>query len=404
MPTIHVNEVLPASTRLKRIRTGSELLFVYELNKYTKKFLGKALSLSDVAITKDLLKSTYFSFVVSEGLEVEVPYQKEDLADYSATSRYFFTKTVEDVDFVKVTEDRVTYAFEYNIAANAVLHGEDRSAAYVSLMAYLVVKAHMEGKNVPVLHIDHKFYNQTELEYVDLDVLRFYGNKLLAGFVDIEYGNSWNQQPEWEAFVIYHRQLGLMNREYTTTEKSRYLRKNFEVGDVVLIYQRKKSPKGKTISILKSCFPAVIRNITDYGVDLEYYPDVETRQTRAMKMGSSTDDNSGNMLGSFYTYDDYDRFNRIKDSFDFTSIGIGTCSFTESRFFIKPIDEDGSHQWLQTPNGHERVFLSTLDAIYAVFKDQEVQFNEEKFLDEYFRKDNRIPKYTQYMQAVNDVQ
>lgn len=398
MSVVGLNDLLPISGRVRKIQTGSELLLAYELGKYAKKMMGLELSLTDVTIAKELLNGEHFSFVVTNGLDVGFVPKREDLIDYSDSAKYFFKNTVEGVAFKSETPEEVVYEFAHNIPANRILHNEDRSAAYVSLVAYLMVKSKFEGVPMPRLVIDHENYSQMELEYVDLFVLKKYGNKILQDLVEVKYSNAWEYQPEWEAFLIHHRQRGLMNTEYTMTEKFKHLRKNFEVGDVVLLYERTKGAKGKTINRLLRCRPAVIRYFDQTQIKLSYYPIVATKFTRRKELGDVAMDFASEGKESIYTTDDYERFITVNETSSLTEIGIGPCTFIEQKFIIKPLDDDGTTQYFRTENGMDMLWLSTLDTIYAVFEDQGVDYNRDKFLQTYFHSKNRVPVYEQYRQ------
>ena len=68
METISLNELL--GLKIKKIFSGSELMFLYELNRYSKEILKKELDLEDVSIVKELKKCDYFSYVYTKGLDV----------------------------------------------------------------------------------------------------------------------------------------------------------------------------------------------------------------------------------------------------------------------------------------------------------------------------------------------
>lgn len=397
MTEITLNELLPK--RIRKIHTGSELLLAYELGKYTRIMLGKELTL-DVTIAKELLQSEHFTFVVQNGLNVGFTPDRETLLDISKNARYFFKGTVEGVAFKSESPEEVVYDFNFNQRANEVLHYDNRSAAYISLLAYLIVKAKAEGVSAPKLRISHMDYNHKELEYVDLFILMHYGNKLFEESMVIEYSKNWGYQPEWEAFVIYHRQRGSMNREYTSVEKYKHLRKNFEVGDVVLLYKRSKPSQGKTINLLKSCFPAVITYFDQNIVKLTYFPIVQTRFTRINDLSSVEQEIEEEGRKSLYSEEDYERFDRPTMTINITELGVDTHTWAEQDFFIKPIDFDGSMQYFKTPTGSTHIHISTLDTIYAVFEDQGVEYNRDKFLAEYFG--NRQPIYDYYKQLMEE--
>jgi hypothetical protein len=397
---ITLNEFIPLDS-LKEITTGSELLLAYELGKYAKEMLGKELSLSGVNISKDLLSGEHFSFVVNNGLDVGFEPDRTELADYSRNAQYFFTKKADGVDLRKETKNEVVYSFEHNTEANHTRN--NRSAAYVSLVAYLMVNSKHDGAQMPKLIIDHETYTHQNLEYVDLFILKNHGNEILKDLVEIKYSQLNEVQPDWEAFVMYHRQKGLMDREYSITEKFNHVKENFEVKDVVLYYERVKPTSSGTIKKLTACYPAVIREINENSIKLSYYPIIQTRLTRHMELAEIDQNFEDEERESIYTKDDYERFDIRNETIQLAEIGVDTCTWIEQSFFIKPIDFDGSEQTFKTKDGVVTVWLSTLDAIYAVFEDRGINdYNKEKFLRTYFQPSNRQPVYDQYVQASKD--
>lgn len=404
LSTVSINELLPVGEKIRKIQTGSELLLAYELSKYSKIMLDKHLSLSDISISKELQNGEHFSFVVTNGLDVGFVPARDTLVDYSKNARYFFEGTVTGVALKKDTEQEVVYSFEHDVNANQVLHGENRSATYVSLLAYLMVRSKRDGVQMPKLVIDHANYNQQELEYVDLFILKSYGNGLLKNRVEVRYSDAWGFQPDWEAFVIKNRQLGLMNAEYTSTEKYKYMKKNFQVGDVVLLYHRTKGAKGKTINKLQYCYPAVIRYFDQNTVKLTYFPMVTTRLTHLMELEEVAQTFEDEGKESIYTHDDYERFTVLTETMSMTEVGVGSCTFTETQFFIEPVDSDGSTQYLETPTGRDRLWMSTLDTIYAVFEDRKVEYNKDRFLQKYFHSKNRVAVYDEYRQDLESAE
>lgn len=396
MAVLSINDFLPTGDKIRKIHTGSELLLAYELDKYSKLYLDSSVSLADISIAKEIQASDYFSFVASSGLDLGFQPATETLSDLTKSIKYFFRETVEGLALKSISDDSVVYDHDFDINANRILYRDNRASGYVSLMAYLMVKAKLEGKPTPRLVIDHERYNQHELEYSDLLILRDYGNRILRNLVDIRHNSSWGLQPEWEAFVMFHRQRGDMDREYTTKDKFKYMRKNFEVGDVVLLYQRSKPTHGRTINQLKSCYPAVIKEFTPTGVKLAHYPIIQTKLTRYTELDSLEQDMESDGKESIYTHDDYARFMESVETYSYTEIGVDLCTWNEPFFFIKPIDSDGSYQYFSTPEGSDKVFLSTFDTIYAVFEDRGVSYNREKFLQTYFPHRGRLPVYDQY--------
>lgn len=399
--TITLGELLPFAGRIRKLLTGSELLFVYELDKYVKLMLDKRLDLTDISILAELKRERHFSFVSTNGLEFDFVPKKEDLADYSSDVRKYFLGTVEGVVFKEETPEKVVFEYYHDVDANRVFRDDHSSMAYISLVAYLIVRSYQQGVPVPKLFIDHGNYNQQELEYADLFILKMYGNRFLEDLVEIEYSENWGYQPEWEAYVMERRQRGHMNNpDYTMRDKFTHLRRNFAVGDVVLYYQRSKPAKGKTINRLTACYPAVIRYFDKTTVVLEYFPIVQTRLTRRMELEEISSNFEEMGKESIYTEDDYERFISTTNTYTLTEIGVGDCTYVEREFFIEPIDFDGTYQYLEIPDGVQCVWLSTLDTIYAVFEDRGVDYDKERFLQKYFK--NREPVYEQYKREVEE--
>ena len=83
-------------------------------------------------------------------------------------------------------------------------------------------------------------------------------------------------------------------------------------------------------------------------------------------------------------------------------IGVAELTYTELRFFIRPLDFDGTLQWFKTEEGFEQIWCSTPDTIYAVFEDRGIKYNKDKFVDTYFTQRKRIPVYEKYRKYMDD--
>lgn len=395
MESIKLKDILPKGKKLKRVVNGSELLFLYELDKYTKQLLGKKLSLEGVTILKSLQKERLFSFVTYQGLDVGFDVDMSALKPYGDIAKSLFTDTVEGIVFKEDTDELVHYDFSVAPRENRKLNGDNRESAYISLVAYVIVRAYEEGKQLPKIVIGTDNYVIVNLEYHHLYILSNYGNKVLDGIVEYR-GSNDKIQVDWESYVMLQRQKGFMSRPYTPQDKMKYIKKrDFKSGDVVLLYNRTKCTKGNTIAKLESCYPAVIDDIKNNEVHLRYYATVETALTRYMKLTEAEED-LDNSENSLLIGDDFDRFVPCRDVYDLTSLGIEGYTYDETTFILSPIDQDGSYQWLSNSKGQDYVWLSTLDTIYAVFEDRGVEYNREEFLDKYFRSKGRVPVYDVY--------
>lgn len=407
MNVCSLNDVLPNGLKIKRITTGSELLFAYELDKYARLMLDTKISLKGIPILKQLYAQAEFSFVVSHNLDIGFEIvNKSALMDISSKKGYFFTDVVQGIALKSVTPTEWVYDFSYNTRANRVCYGMNRAAAYVSLVAFMIISSIANDVSCPKLVIDHENHAELAQEYVHLLILRDYGSKVLKDLIDIRFNKATGNQPEVEAFILVNRQRGYMNREYTTTEKVRHLKKNFYVGDIVLLYSCKKLSKTKVIPVIESCYPAVITGYDDRGINLTYYPNVTTKTTHTISIYNVEEEYKDTARTKGLISDaDYARFPVCNVRIPFFDIGIDSCTYLEEKFLIKPIESDGTYQYFRTAKGYDRVFLNTIDTIYALFEDRGLWYSDEsreRFIYKYFTERHKEPLYDKYKEWILD--
>lgn len=386
METITLNDLL--GVKVKRIYSGSELMFIYELNKYAKEILNKEIDFSDIQLVRELWNSPYYEYVQNKGIELQ------NLHINSGTNlveidRLFFHDDLSGVVFESQDEEEWVYNYHADRNANLVLNKYNRSGGYVSLYAYMLINFYKMGERCPILHLKNTSPKQEELEYVDILILMSFGNCFLKDKVKITYSRDVVVQPEWEAYVIYQRQLGYMLEEKSPSEKYKYVIKNYSVGDVVLYYKTEKSIRSKTIRKLISCYPAVIRGITTTGIILEYYPDISTSLTHQRELEAAEAACNGEYR---YSFEDYRRFSTCTITLDYYNLGIDLLFYLEDEFILEPQDGvDRCKQYLRDADGIEQVYmLGTLDTIYAVFEDRGIKYNKDKFKEKYFKKNKPI--------------
>ena len=387
MDTIRLSELL--GQRFKKVQSGSELIFLYELSKYTKEILGKTLDFEDIQLIKELKVNEYYSYVYSKGLNLNYTPLESELVDIGDVSRKFFNSDLSGIVLAEQNDEKWVYNYRTNTRANLVLNQFNRSAGYVSLFAYMLVTYYKLGKKLPMLVLENTSPKQEEMEYVDILILQNFGNEYLKGKVEIKFSKDVVIQPEWEAYIIYHRQLGYMNAEVKAVDKFKYILKNYDIGDVVLFYETDKAIKSKTIRRLMNCHPGVITGITKNYVRVTYYPDVQTLLTTKRVLQNAEEICGGDFK---YSPEDYSRFIVCDIKLDYFDMGIDTLFYTEDKYLLHPLNgTDTFKQHLVDKNGVEGVYeMDTLNTIYAVFEDRKVKYNKERFLSKYFKKEKPI--------------
>lgn len=386
--------------KVRSIKTGSELLLVYELAKYLKLEMDKELDF-DIPVIKELLQGADMTFCVHQSLDLGVnePFvDRENLPSIGRTYRFYFTESVANLHFEKDTDDQVVYCFDSEIFKNGVLHGENRSYGYISLIGYLMIRAFKRGIKMPKLLINHSKYRHQELEYVHLYILSLYGNRFTDGIVTLEATPVENSSPIWEAYYIEHNQRGHMLHTSTPQEKYKFLKRNFTVGDVVLLY--KKSPKSKrgSLGVIDSCYPAIIKAFDAGSVRVEYYSNFTTYLTNFYHLDMVKESMDYEGTGGIYKDEDYLKFPRMEETFDIIELGVCELLRSEESFILEPIETDGTYQYLKTPTGASHLFLNTIETIYAVFEDRQVAYNKDRFLERYMK--GKTPIYEQYKLAL----
>lgn len=371
---------------ITQLETGSELVLVAELCKYSTLWLNKKVSIKGVKIRQELLRTKYFAYMLNCGVLIDDEYKDSKGTVYKPEE--FLTYTLDDLAWKEKSDEAWVFDKGHEPDINSRLAGgNNRNYAYIAMLAMILMYRYINSKKT-ILHIDNKGHMPFEGEYADILILQKYGNKFADGVTKIEMARS-DYQPDWEAYLISNRQLGYMNREYTLDEKINYLKENFEVGDVVLFYTRTRGAKGRTINRLKTCFPAVIREISEWNIVFEIYNCIETTLTRKHRLDE--------VENEMFTTSDYNAFPTKTERFSILDTGVDRCTFLEQNFFIRVVQQDGTMQWLSDGENDEREFLSTPETIYAVFEDRNVAYNKERFLAEHFG--NKKPVYEIYREA-----
>jgi len=390
---VHANVLLEKALgkKLTNIETPMELLFLFELDKYTKEFLDERLDISGISVPKYLESTPLFSYVVMNGLKLN--YDMDKLPDYSYIK--FFkgkvrTKNGEGIHLVE-EDGCVTYNYSSDVMKNKIMWVDGRPFSYVSLISYLIVKSYIEDKALPLLVIDHMLsYFHIQFEYSPLLILMNYGNKLLNGKIDLKIDKESRVKVEWESFVMHNRHLGYMDKEYTMNEKFNFLSRNYEVGDVVLLYTKKLAGKTDGIGKLVSCYPAIIKGMSNTHVFLHYYPNVKTVESYKKEINEVNNILISNGQEPHYSYDDL-YFSVSKENIPLSDIGIEGYSYLEKYLIIPCHDMDGT---CQIVDGVED-FYNTVETVWVVFNDWGLDFDKQKFLKRYkklMRKD-LVKKY-----------
>lgn len=371
---------------VKKLMTGSELVLMARISEYLVRFLGKRLTLEGVNIFPRLLKTPYFGVLQDSGVNLDT-YENAPYIEYDKS--YFLNKDVSSVEFDTRTDALWVYKEHTGRNFQLMQGWSVCSSAYINLIAYLIVHRYTTGLGTQ-LCIDNDRNTAYEHQYSDILILKNYGNRLIDdSMVKVLETPDYNKHI-WISFRMMYWQWGLMCRDYSVKEKLNAFKRKFAVGDVVLLYSQSGATKTCDVLKLQSCYPAVIRGYDDKKITLEYYPCVETKETRKRKIQNA------NIEKPMFSVEDIERFPVAMENFDWQDVGVEGYTFKEKKFIFSVLPYDGSFQYLNDGNSVEKVCLSTADTIYAVFEDRGVDYNKERYIRKYFSKGGKIPVYDKY--------
>ncbi|MFD1955364.1 hypothetical protein ACFSL6_14575 [Paenibacillus thailandensis] len=387
--SIHINDILPI--KITEVKTEAELLLIFEVWKYIKHIVNSNVSFTNVTISTRLYATSHYKFIFENGLKFDkVPDSSisiKEIEDYFCPKNKFLF----DIAFKTINDEIVTYDYNYDPDKNRILHSDDRSTAYVSLVARLLVEDFLNHRKKPrKLIIDHYGYQHTEDEYVELFILQNYGNRILEDIIEIRYPHNSKPQAEWVSYIYHQRRIGNFIEKSDVEAKHKYLVDNFIQGDVVLLYTFEKGRN--KIKKLKTCYPAIIESFNETQISLIYYSPIETTDTHICRLLDNNLDPSEHTIKLEP---------RTANELQLEDVGIDHLYSNESNYILRPIDQegnpidnDGTIQYFKIGNHCQKIWLNTIETIYAVFKDHNIQaFNEVRFKNIYFK--DRTPIYDQ---------
>lgn len=425
METIHISQFYSCS----EVVLSSDLYYLSELGKYLFFNHGRALSIDGVILSSILKKSLYWDYfrvAVKQGWVVDtnlpnyetditiqypVNYDTDDFKNFfitldeciydavdyakrqeSAEYNYTTPKPTQ-VCFTKMTDDVWFWTLKGTCAKDEMINSASlntscASKAWISMIAMVAVNRLMTG--VPEkLCIEFPYVvAKNQLALSDFLLLMDESNAL-TGWIFFSFDNSISgdiiRQVGYEAWWYKGKERGLVDRWYSPKEKLNYMRNtlNFDVGDLVILYERKYSTKFNYIKSIASCHFAIIREMTNTSVTFEVINTVKTKygaevyfknQTMAVKemyCGSTT----------------YKTWNSSKVTYDLADLGVEYYLHTEVNFIV-PLNQADDILELDVTDGNGRTgcyALSQNDAVYWILKDYNIDFNEDKFLSTYFK-------------------
>lgn len=425
---VHLSQFYPCS----KVTLGSELYYICELGKYLGDY-NKCLSIDGIILDNILRKSRFWDYMrvaVKNGWLVDVGIDKFELditvqnqinlkdvrnihitTDEVKFDREDLQKRQEDVyyDWMTPKEVQVSFllqskqywAWELNGDGGAGfgmnqrgLNVKNASQSWVTLTAYVAVHRLMTGEPDEFwVKFNTAIMSNKQLSVVDIMLLAEETDALNGWFnYTLDAPNSLVLHCGYEAWWYKGYEQGYLRREYFRDEKRKYF---FDLGlklnDVVLLYERKSCQKANYIKEIDNMHFAIVREVSKLGVTLEV---VNNKKTRfGYELGFSHFKKSVQEMYKGGTgYKDY---RKTMKNFSWSDIGMNYMMYSE-QYFITPLQLEDTVA-LDVTNGESEdyIILDEANAIYWILKDYGVEFNEEHYLETYFK--DKKTAYERYM-------
>ena len=439
MSSVHISQFYSCS----KIEQASELYYACELGKYLFYNYEQSLSLDGVLISDNLRKSPiweYFRLVATKNWVVDFGVSDSDFlvsiihptmlnmdvvtnvllttdsVKFNATD---YTKRLNDLDYACSEPELLQVSFSmqnddawlwelkgangkfYNINNQTFGHNLAYQR-FVSLVAMVAVQRLKTG-HPTYLGVS---FNQSLLlsNFTVSSYLTILSEdcNCLEGWCHILYSedilSSSLLQVGYAAWYQKGKDIGMLDRWYTNKEKIEYLKKlDIQKGDIVMYYKRPRSSRLNSVKSIGTCHVARVEYITSTDIGLALF-----NTTKLYHQAKTDFDNQTIAVKKMYCGKlPYTEFNMTTVNEPLAELGVGYMMHNELAFII-PLDQCDDQVETLVWNGclESKVILSQNDFIYWLLKDYNVEFNEARFVDKYFK--DEVPFYKFFMGIKDD--
>lgn len=433
--SIHIGQVYACS----RVNLACELYYICELGKYSKLLHNKSISLDGVILDTCLKQSPiwdYFRMAVDEGWLTDTGVAKDELLitvqhplDFDKTQIVNFLYTTEpvprdeeeikkrrlDFDFDQRTPVKTQVSFELmedkawrwsvngfegkNFTLNNSAFNHNRAdQSWLSLVAMVAI--HRLYTGVPDA-LGLEFSSNTVLDVMAISYILLLDDETqaLTGWCMYLLNDTIPMKTQlqlgYTAWYAKGRDLGLLNKWYSGKEKYEYMQKlDLRTGDLVMYYEREKAQKTNYVKSIAGCHLAKITYLTDDSIGLELINTVKPY----FQGKEEFDDNTTIVKNMYKGNPPYLHLNTSKVSHLLADIGVEYYLYNEKSFIV-PLNESDDYKITRVSDGTRKdtLLLDQNNLIYWILKDYEFEFNEQRFLDKFFKHEE--PCYTRYMRG-----
>ena len=432
---VHISQFYACS----EVTLACELYYICELGKYSKIQHDKPVSLDGVLLNSCLRKSViwdYFRLAVQEGWLVNTGVSDSKLAinvqqplnlDKQNISNYLFVLDEVAFDSDDIQKRRID--FDYDIKTpvksqvsfelmenekwlwsmngfegknfmlnNRSLNHNHADQSWLSLIAMVAVNRLFTG--YPYV-LGLKFSSNLVLNNMAISYVMLLADETqaLTGWcfynLDETISDATQLQLGYTAWYAKGRDMGMLDRWYTSKEKYEYLKQlDIQEGDLVMCYERDKAQRMNYVKSVAGCHLAKVVSLTDDSISLEFINTV-----KPYFMGKEDFDNHTIAVKKMYQNKlPYTELYTSKFSCSLADLGVEYMMHSE-RNFIVPLDETTDVKVIRVSDGvrKDTLIVDQNNLTYWILKDYKYKFNEERFLARFFKDEE--PLYTRYMRG-----
>lgn len=430
---IHVSQFYSCSS----VESAIELYYIAELGKYLRYKYGKALNLDGVLIKNDVRKSKFFDYfrmacdegwVVNTGLDkyiLEINAQQPLIHSQETVLNALMTEeqVVFDRDEFNKRQDSIDWSYRnpikkhisfakkedklwlWDIGGEDGKHFHDNKSnivalhadmAIISLVSMVAVERLMTGVPSYFAILFSQEHCNTSMSLSLFNALEEISS-CFSGWVLTSYDklvtDDTRNNLSYQSWYVIGKEKGMLSKWYSPKEKLDYLTKlDIKVGDIVCFYERKQAQQNNAVKSISNCQMAIVRGIGSDGLTLDIINTI-----KPYYQGKCDFDNNTVAVKRLYgTCLPYENINLSRKKVSWMDCGVEYMMEKEI-FFITHIDGDDYQTRVIDKN--IVVDMSAQDLVYYILKDYNVEFNEERFLERYFK--NEVPLRTKYIEGVD---
>lgn len=292
-----------------------------------------------------------------DGLDMKVPERIDDVHVYQLLDKKY------GADFVIVDNyETAVLTIIAQYVSNFIMEGT------IKKLVYFVIPTALTVMRYPIPLLSYLYFEVPFVQqFVNLTFASDEVNEVQLGYL------------VWEAVGL---DLGLITYHKNHT-KVKYAKENYQVGDVVLLYQREVSDEARAVrNSLKGCRIGVIRTLNNNSIAIEVINTRNTKYTTQVQFSEYSDE-----VKELYRFDYNLGVNKHIEMYEWRGMGVDFYISNDEYFeeyFITHLGKDGKvDQYVEIEGKPVKAQMTYYDVVYTILNDYNIKFNKERYKERY---------------------